>query len=206
MAPLCIFGESLATSHHLLQEDVLHDEDDGQAVHEEGNLFPFACEQVDDDIRDDAERDAFGDAVAEGHRDDGDVCRDGFAEVVEVDAGDGRQHEEADDDQGRCRGKRRDGHEERRQEEGQGEENSDADSRQARAAAFADAGGAFDEGRRRTGAEDSADRRGDGVGQEGAFDVRQAAPFIEHVGFGRDADERAQGIEDVDEEEGEHDD
>ena len=77
------------------------------------NFFPFARQDVEDDVGNDAEGNAFGNAVAKGHGNDGNVGRNGFAEIVEVDADDGGQHEEADDDQSRRGGEGRDGHEER---------------------------------------------------------------------------------------------
>ena len=72
----------------------------------------MAREDVEDHVGDDTERDPFRDAVGKGHGDDGDVSRDGFAQVAHVDLGHGGEHQESYDDQGRSRSKSGDGHEE----------------------------------------------------------------------------------------------
>ena len=81
------------------EEDIFPDEEDGQDIHQGTDLFPVSCEGVHDSVSDDAKRDAFGDAVCEGHGKDGDICGNGFGWVAEVDARDGGEHEEAHDDE-----------------------------------------------------------------------------------------------------------
>ena len=87
------------------EEDIFPDEEDGQNIHQGTDLFSVSCEGVHDSVSDDAKRDAFGDAVCEGHGKDGDICGNGFGGVAEVDARDGGEHEEAHDDEGGRGGK-----------------------------------------------------------------------------------------------------
>ena len=188
------------------EEDIFPDEEDGQDIHQGTDFFPVSCEGVHDSVSDDAERDAFGDAVCEGHGKDGDICGNGFGWVAEVDARDGGEHEEAHDDEGGRGGKGGNCQEEGGKEQGEGKENGYGDGGKTGPSAFRNASRAFYEGGRGGNAEARADGGGDSVSHESAFDAGQLPFLIKHVCFGRNADQGAEGIKNIHEKECEEDD
>ena len=130
------------------EEDIFPDEEDGQDIHQGTDLFPVSREGVHNSISDDAKRDAFGDAVCEGHGKDGDICGNGFGWVAEVDARDGGEHEEAHDDEGGRGGKGGNCQEEGGKEQGEGKENGYGDGGKTGPSAFRNACRTFYEGGR----------------------------------------------------------
>ena len=192
----------------VLQEDVLQYEKHRKNVHEDADLLflRLAADQVDQDVGDDAHRDALGDTVHERHRDQAEEARDRLGVVREVDLQEGRDHEETDHDERRRRRERRDRKEDRGEEQGQREEDRGDHGGKAGAAALGDAGSALNESRRGGGSEQSAGGSADRIREERSGDLRKLAVLIKHVRLGGDADQGAQGIEHVDKEEGEDDD
>jgi len=188
------------------EEDIFPDEEDGQNIHQGTDLFPVSCEGIHDSVSDDAKRDAFGDAVCEGHGKDGDICGNGFGGVAEVDARDGGEHEEAHDDEGGRGGKGGNCQEEGGKEQGEGKENGYGDGSKAGPSAFRNACRTFYEGGRGGNAEARADGGGDSVSHESAFDAGQLPFLIKHVCFGRNTDQGAEGIKNIHEKEREEDD
>ena len=159
------------------------------------------CEQVNQGVGDGAEGNAFCNAVGKGHGDDGEVAGDGFGGIIEVNARDGGEHEEPYDNQGRCCGKGRNGHENRRKKHGKEEEHCHGDGGEAGAAAFGNAGGTFYIGGGGGNAKHGAYGGSYGISHEGALDMGQLVVFIQHVCLGGHADEGADGIENINEEE-----
>ena len=56
-------------------------EEDGEDIHDGGEVFLSSGEKLDDDIGYHAECNAFGDAGGEGHGESGDEARNGFGGV-----------------------------------------------------------------------------------------------------------------------------
>ena len=84
-----------------LQENVLQDEQNSQNIHQRRNLLALAGDQVQDHVGNDAQGDAFGDAVEQGHCQNGQVSRNGLGElvIVKLQLGNAAEHQEADHDQ-----------------------------------------------------------------------------------------------------------
>ena len=78
--------------------------------------------QIDHYIGDDSHCDTLGDAVHERHCDHCHIGRDCLGVILEVYLEDRGQHQKSYHDQGRCRCKGRDSQEDRRQEQGQCEQ------------------------------------------------------------------------------------
>ena len=68
------------------------DEKHGQDIHNQGYLFPFAGKQLDEYITQHAKCNAFGNAVCQGHDDDGKKHRQRFGIILQVDFLDGADH------------------------------------------------------------------------------------------------------------------
>jgi len=189
------------------QEDILEDEQHRQDVHQGGDLLGLAGQRIEHHIGDDAQADALGDGVEQRHGDDGNVGRDGFAQVVvvEADLRDRADHQEAHHDQRRRGGKGGNGGEQRREQGTQQEEKACHQRRQTGTSARADAGGRFHKGRHRGGAQHRADGGADSIGHQGRLDAGQTAFLIQHIGLGGHADQGAEGVEQVNEQEGEDD-
>ncbi len=162
-------------------------------------------EDVEDHVGDDSKGDPFRNAVGERHGDDGDIGRDGFAQIAHVDLGHGGEHQEPYDDQGRGGGESGDGHEEGGEEQGEQEQHGHGDGGESSASSFRNPGGTFYEGGDGTGTQESPGAGGTGIGHQGSFDVGQLALFVQHVALGGDPDEGAQGIKGIHEQEGEDD-
>lgn len=185
------------------EEDVFQNEQGGENVKDGVKFLALAAEHADEHIGDDAEGDAFGDAVEQRHGYDAEVGGDSRVEVIvrQLQLGHVAEHEEAHDDERGGRSKGRHGGEHGREQRGDEEEEGCCHSREAGTSAHSHAGGGFHEGRRGGSAEHGAGGRCYGVGEQGGAYLGQAALFVEHLGLGTDADERAKGIEEVDEEE-----
>ena len=82
-----------------LYKNILHHKQYCEDAEGGVEFLEVAAEGVDGYITDDAAEDAVGDAVGQGHHDDGDEGGYRFGVVVEVDVLDGGEHVEADDDQ-----------------------------------------------------------------------------------------------------------
>lgn len=96
----------------VLQEEVFKNKQHGQYIHQLADLFPFAAQYVQHYIGNGPEGNAFGNAVRKGHGNDGNISGNRFAKVSHIDIDHGREHQEANDDQRRGCGKRRNGHKE----------------------------------------------------------------------------------------------
>lgn len=96
-------------------KDIFQDEQNSQHIHQGADLFlfGFACNYVDDHVRDNSHGDTFRDAVQERHGDDGDKCRDCFCHIVEINLGNRSKHQESYDDQCRSSSEGRDSQEDR---------------------------------------------------------------------------------------------
>ena len=162
-------------------------------------------EDVEDHVGDDSEGDPFRNAVGKRHGDDGDIGRDGFAEVTHVDLGHGGEHQKAHDDQSGSGGEGRNGHEEGGEEQGEQEQHGHGDGGESGTSSFRNPGCTFHEGGDGTGPQEGSGAGGAGIGHQGSFDVGQLAFFVQHIAFGGDPDEGAQGIKGIHEQEGEDD-
>ena len=92
-----------------LYHNISTDKQHSQYIHQKADLL-FLClsgYKVDDHVGDNAKGDSFGDTVHKRHCDNTDECRDRFCEVLKIDLRDGCQHQEAYNDQRRCRCKGR---------------------------------------------------------------------------------------------------
>ena len=85
---------------NLVIHHVIEDEEDGEDVHGDGGFLITATAHLDDDIGEHAEDYAVGDAIGEGHGDDGDEGGECLGEVGEIDVDDALYHEHAYDDEG----------------------------------------------------------------------------------------------------------
>ena len=94
---------SVSLADILSEENIFEDEQYGEDVHDEVDILTFTAGEVDDDIRDDAERDALGDAIEQRHCDNAEVSRysRGVIFLGEFYFSDSTEHEEAYDNEGR---------------------------------------------------------------------------------------------------------
>ena len=157
----------------------------------------LAGEQVHGYIADGTKGDTFGNAVAEGHGNDGNVGRNGFTEIIEVDADNGAEHQEPYDDQSRSSGKGRNSHKERGQEQGQQEQHSNGNRRQPGPAAFGNPGSTFYESGNGAGTHHSTYAGGHSISQQSPLDMGQLVVFVQHIALGGYANDGAQGIKQV---------
>ena len=166
------------------------------------DLLGFAGEEADKDVGDEAEADAVGDVVGEGHHGERQEGRDRDGGIRPVDIAHAGDHQGADiDERGRvCAGGHKGG--DRAQEQRDEKQHACDDAGQTGAAADGDTGGGLDKGRDRAGAADGAHAGGKRVGEHGAVHVRDLllALFIldEHISAAAGAVERAERIEHVD--------
>lgn len=186
---------------HPLKEYVLQYEDHREDHHENADLILPSGEDIDQGIGDGAEGNAFCNAVGKGHGDDGEIAGNGFPGIIEFDARDSGEHEESHDNEGRCRSKGRNGHENGGKEHGQEEEHRHGNGSQPCAAAFRNAGCTFYVGGGGGNAEHRANGGSYGIRHKSALDMGQFVVFIQHIGFGGNADQGADGIENIDEQE-----
>ena len=191
-----------------LQEDILQNEQRSQHIHQGLDGLALACGNVQQHIADDAQGNALGDGVEQGHGDDGQVCGDGLGQVVqlEADLGNGAHHQEADHDQGGGGGEAGDGGEDGGEQGGGQEQQTGGQGGQTGAAAGGDTGGGLDEGGDGGGAQHGAHGGADGISQQSGLDAGQLALLVDHVGLGGNADQGAQGVEQVNKQERAHDD
>ena len=138
------------------------------------------------------------DGAGDGHGDEHERHGNDLVEVVEVDLLQGREHDDADVDEGsrsrRCGDDGRNGGDEHA-----GEEQDAAGERgEARATAGLDARGRLDEGRDGGGAGAGAHDGAHGVGEHGFLHLGHLAVLVEHAGAGGGAHEGADGVEHVD--------
>ena len=119
---------------------------------------------------------------------------------------DGRQHEEAHQDQGRGGGGARNHGEKGREKQGDKEQRGHGECRQAGPSTLGDTRGAFHIGGHRAGAHHGAEGGADGITEEGRFGAGDIALVVEHSGLGGDAHQGTDGVEQVHEQKGqEHD-
>ena len=94
-----------------LKEYVLENEQYCENVHQGADLLSLAGHYVQHNVGDNAEADAFGDGIEQRHCNNGNVCGNGFAQVIAVEAylGNGAYHQESDHYQRgrRCKGRNR---------------------------------------------------------------------------------------------------
>ena len=69
-----------------LQEHILQHEQHCQHIHQRLDRLALAGGNVQQNVADDAEANALGDGVEQGHGDDGQVCGDGLGQVVQLEA------------------------------------------------------------------------------------------------------------------------
>ena len=191
-----------------LKENIFENKEHGKNVHNGGNILPFLASKIDYNVRNDAERDTFRDAVKEGHGDDAEISGDGSCIIVssQLEICDITEYQEADDDErgGCCKGGNccEDGCE----KHGNEEEECSRDSCQPRSAACRNTRSRFHESRRCGSAENSACGGSNRVCHQSRLDLRKSAVFIEHICFRADTDERTERIEKVNEKERKNDD
>ena len=193
----------------ILKEDILEDKEHCKDVHDGRDIFPLLASKIENDVRDHAERDAFRDAVEEGHGDDAEISGDRGRVVIlrHFDVGNVAEHQKADDDERGSRCKRGDCREDGGEEHGDEEEDRGNDRGKTGSAACRNAGSRLYESGGRGGTENRACGGRNCVCHQSGLDLGKSAVFIEHICFRADTDERAEGIEKVNEKEGEdHDD
>ena len=78
----------------------------GKYIHKRRDLLCLTGNQIQYNIRDDAQSDTFRNAVHKRHGDQGDKGRNRIGRAVKIDLNDGRDHQETNDDQRRRRRKR----------------------------------------------------------------------------------------------------
>lgn len=187
-----------------LNEDILHDEQDGEHVERGVEALPVAAQHIDGHVGDDTTQNAVGDAIRERHHDDRDEGRDRLGVVVQLDVFDGRQHEQSHDDEHGSRGSRRDGQEQRREEQRHHEAERRRQRREARAATLRHASGTLHVGRGGACAQAGARHGGYGIGHERLVQAGDGAVGAHHARLGAHANQRAHGVEHIDEEERQH--
>ena len=189
----------------VLQENVLQNEEKGQYVHQGGDLFGLAGEEVEHHVGDNAKADTLRNGVAHGHGNDGDVGRNGFPKVVVVktDFGDRADHQKAHHDQGRSGGEGGDGGEEGGKQGAQKEEQSRNQGGETGAPPGADTRRRFHEGGHGGGTHHSTGGGADGVRHESGLDAGQTTLVVQHIGLGSNPDQGAQGIKQIHKQEGE---
>ena len=190
------------------QEDIFQNEQDCQHIHQGLDGLALACGNIQQHIADNAQGDALGDGVEQGHGDDGQVCGNGLGQVVQVEAdlGDGAHHQEAHHDQSGSGGEAGNGGEDGGEQGGGQEQHAGGQSGQTGAAACGHAGGGLDEGGDGGGAQDRTGGGADGVGHQSGLDAGQAAILVQHIGLGGHTDQGAQGVKEVHEQEAHDDD
>ena len=108
------------------------------------------------------------DVVGQRHEDHRQERREAVLDVGDVDVPHLREHQVADEHEGRRRRDARDDARERREEDREQEQDAGDDRREAGPGALGDAGGALDVGRVRRDAGEAADGRGDAVDEQDA--------------------------------------
>ena len=186
-----------------LQEDVLQNKQNGQNIHQRRNLLALTANDMQNNIGDDTPCDALRDGVEQRHCQDTQVGGNSGQQVViiELDFGDGAEHQEANQDQGRSGGKGRNGNEDGSQQRGQQEQDACGQGGQAGTAAVSDTGCGLDEGGDGGSAQNRTTGGADSVSHQNGLDAGQAAFFIQQVCLGGNADDGAQGIKDIHEQE-----
>ena len=170
------------------------------------DLFGLLFADLGDAVEDESRRDAVGDAVADGHKDAGKVGRNRLVEVVPLDLPEGGHHHDADHNQRRSGGRKRDGADKGCQKGADGKAERNNHAGQTGAAARADACGALDVGGGVGGAKDRADRGGNRVGEQRPVHLgveaggglhRALVLLAEDAGAASGADEGADGVKGV---------
>ena len=179
------------------------DERDGDHGHEPVDLAPLAVDDLEQSPGDEPRSDAVRDAVGEWHDDDRHERREAVLDVGDVDVLDDREHQVADQDQGRGRRDSGDETGQRRKQDRDEEQDAGHDRREARAPAFRDARGRLDVGGVGADADEAADRRGDGVDEQDPPDAGNGAVLIGQPRLGGDACDRAHRVEEVAQHDGE---
>ena len=188
-------GGSFAVS----KEYVLEHKQQGKHIHKGSDLLCLAGDGIKHHIRDDSKADALGDGVEQRHCDDGNVCGDGFAQIVivESDLGYGADHQETDHDKCGCGGKRGDCGEYGGKQCAQQEEETRNECGKTGASAGTYTGCRLNKGGNGGGAQHSTHGGADCISEESRLDAGQVALFIQHIGLCRNADEGAESIEKV---------
>ena len=166
------------------------------------NFLDLAREGLNHNIRDQAEGDAEGNVVGEGHhchRQEGRQRNGGIVPVKLLDAGD---HQNAHIDQGGGCRTRRDQRCNGGEEHGNEEESGGGDGGKTGASALCNAGSGFDEGGNGGGAADRARSRGNRIAEHCLIHVGYLALFGQHIAACAGTVERAQRIEHIDHAEG----
>ena len=154
---------------------------------------------MQNNVRNDAPCDAFGDGVEQRHCQDAQVGRNRGQQIViiELDLGDGAEHQEANQDQSGSGSKGGNGNEDGSQQRGQQEQDACGQGGQAGTAAVSDTGCGLDEGGNGGSAQDCTGGGADSVGHQDGLDAGQTAFFIQQVCLGSNADDGAQSIKDI---------
>ena len=158
---------------------------------------------MQDNVGNDTPCDALRDGVEQGHCQDAQVSGNCGQEVIiiELDLGNGAEHQEANQDQGRRGSKGRNGNEDGGQQRGQQEQDACGQGGQAGTAAVSDTGCGLDEGGDGGSAQNRTTGGADSVSHQNGLDAGQAAFFIQQVCLGGNADDGTQGIKDIHEQE-----
>ena len=164
-----------------MREEQHQEEQDRDDPGADLDFADLAGEDTDEHIGDQAERDAVGDVVGEGHHRHREERGQSNGRIHPVEVLDAVDHQNADIDEGRSGGRRRDERGDGAEEHGDEEERSSRHGRKAGSAALCNTGRGLDERRDRGGAADRTGGGGDGVGQHSLVHVGDVAVFGEHV-------------------------